>query len=129
MANRNEHNEFETAKWDAEEVRRQASSSQRGTSRKRRKDKTTRTLIYLACVVLVSCLLAGVAVIRLFRVPLRLSLRLLGNTLAGFFALYLVNMTSAVTGLFLGLNLWNALTVGILGLPGLLLLLALQWVF
>ena len=60
MANRNEHNEFETAKWDAEEVRRQASSSQRGTSRKRRKDKTTRTLIYLACVVLASCLLAGV---------------------------------------------------------------------
>ena len=60
MANRNEHNEFETAKWDAEEVRRQASSSRRGTSRKRRKDKTTRTLIYLACVVLASCLLAGV---------------------------------------------------------------------
>ena len=60
MANRDEHNEFETAKWDAEEVRRQASSSQRGTSRKRRKDKTTRTLIYLACVVLASCLLAGV---------------------------------------------------------------------
>ena len=60
MANRNEHNEFETAKWDAEEVRRQASSPQRGTSRKRRKDKTTRTLVYLACVVLASCLLAGV---------------------------------------------------------------------
>ena len=60
MANRNEHHEFETAKWDAEEVRRQASSSRRGTSRKRRKDKTTRTLIYLACVVLASCLLAGV---------------------------------------------------------------------
>ena len=60
MAKRNERNEFETAKWDAEEVRRQASSSRRGTSRKRRKDKTTRTLIYLACVVLASCLLAGV---------------------------------------------------------------------
>ena len=60
MANRNEHNEFETAKWDAEEVRRQASSSQRGASRQRRKNKTTRTLVYLACVVLASCLLAGV---------------------------------------------------------------------
>ena len=83
----------------------------------------------LSLPLILACLLAGVAVIRLFRVPLRLSLRLLGNTLAGFFALYLVNMTSTVTGLFLGLNLWNALTVGILGLPGLLLLLALQWVF
>ena len=60
MANRNEHNEFETAKWDAEEVRRQASSSQRHSASRRRKNKRTNTLIYLACVVLASCLLAGV---------------------------------------------------------------------
>ena len=78
---------------------------------------------------ILACLLAGVAVIRLFRVPLRLALRLLGYPPAGRFALCLGHTTSAVTGLFLGLNLWNALTVGILGLPGLLLLLALQWVF
>ena len=60
MANRNEHNEFETAKWDAEEVRRQASSSQHRASSRKRKNKRTNTLIYLACVVLASCLLAGV---------------------------------------------------------------------
>ncbi len=60
MANRNEHNEFETAKWDAEEVRRQASSSQRRSASRNRKNKRTNTLIYLACVVLASCLLAGV---------------------------------------------------------------------
>ena len=60
MANRDEHNEFETAKWDAEEVRRQASSSQHRNSSRKRKNKRTNTLIYLACVVLASCLLAGV---------------------------------------------------------------------
>ncbi len=60
MANRDEHNEFETAKWDAEEVRRQASSSQRRSASRNRKNKRTNTLIYLACVVLASCLLAGV---------------------------------------------------------------------
>ncbi len=60
MANRNEHNEFETAKWDAEEIRRQASSSQRRSASRNRKNKRTNTLIYLACVVLASCLLAGV---------------------------------------------------------------------
>ena len=60
MANRDEHNEFETAKWDAEEVRRQASSSQHRASFRKRKNKRTNTLIYLACVVLASCLLAGV---------------------------------------------------------------------
>ena len=36
--------------------------------------------------------------------------------------------SSAVTGITLGLNLWNALVVGVLGLPGLVLLLLTQWV-
>ena len=45
---------------DAEEVRRQASSEQRRHSDRRRQAKRNRTIIYLACVVLVSCLLAGI---------------------------------------------------------------------
>ena len=60
MGNREERNEYATAKWDAEEVRRQASSEQRRHSDRRRQAKRNRTIIYLACVVLVSCLLAGI---------------------------------------------------------------------
>ena len=60
MGNREERNEYATAKWDAEEVRRQASSEQRCHSDRRRQAKRNRTIIYLACVVLVSCLLAGI---------------------------------------------------------------------
>ena len=56
MGNREERNEYATAKWDAEEVRRQASSEQRRHSDRRRQAKRNRTIIYLACVVLVSCL-------------------------------------------------------------------------
>ena len=59
MGNREERNEYATAKWDAEEVRRQASSEQRRHSDRRRQAKRNRTIIYLACVVLVSCLLAA----------------------------------------------------------------------
>ena len=33
-----------------------------------------------------------------------------------------------LTGLALGLNLWNALVIGVLGLPGFVLLLLAQWV-
>ncbi len=69
-----------------------------------------------------------IALIRVFQVPLRLMLRLLLNTLTGFFALWLVNLSSGFTGLFLGLNLWNALVVGVLGLPGLALLILLRWI-
>ena len=68
------------------------------------------------------------SLLRIFRSPLRLALKVLGNTLLGFLALWGVNLTAALTGISLGMNLWNALTVGVLGLPGLILLLTLQWV-
>ena len=76
-------------------------------------------------------LLAGfllVALIRVFSVPLKVTLKLLANTLLGFGVLWLINRTAGLTGVSLGLNLWNALTIGILGLPGVLLLLLVQWV-
>ena len=76
-------------------------------------------------------LLAGflvVALIRVFSVPLKLTLRLLANTLLGFGVLWLINRTAGLTGVSLGLNLWNALTIGILGVPGVVLLLLVQWV-
>ena len=69
-----------------------------------------------------------IALLRVFRTPLRLAARLLVNTLLGFGVLWLINRTAGLTGVSLGLNLWNALTIGILGLPGVLLLLLVQWV-
>ena len=69
-----------------------------------------------------------IALIRIFSAPLRLAVRLLGNTLLGFGALWAVNVTAGITGLALGLNLWNALVIGVLGLPGFVLLLLAQWV-
>ena len=54
--------------------------------------------------------------------------QLLGNTLLGFLALWTVNLTAGITGIALGLNLMNALVIGILGLPGFVLLLLVQWV-
>ena len=68
------------------------------------------------------------ALIRVFQAPLRLALKLLVNTLLGFLALWAVNLTAGVTGVALGFNLWNALVIGVLGLPGFLLLLLTQWV-
>ena len=69
-----------------------------------------------------------ITLVRIFRAPLRLALKLLVNTALGFLALWAVNAASAVTGIALGLNLWNALVVGVLGLPGFVLLLLVQWV-
>ena len=79
----------------------------------------------------IAVLLGGfflIALIRVFRTPLRLALTLLFNTLLGFLALWVVRLTAGITGITLGLNLWNALVIGVLGLPGFVLLLLVQWV-
>ena len=68
-------------------------------------------------------------VVRVFSTPLKLLLKVGLNTLLGLGALILLNAVSPVTGLSRGLNLFNALVVGVLGVPGLGLLLLVQWVF
>jgi inhibitor of the pro-sigma K processing machinery len=80
---------------------------------------------------IVAAVLAGfflIALLRVFSAPLRVALKLLVNTLLGFLALWVVNLTSGVTGIALGLNLLNALVIGVLGVPGFVLLLLTQWV-
>ena len=80
---------------------------------------------------IIAALLAGffiIALLRVFSAPVRVALRLLLNTLLGFLVLWAVHLTAGITGITLGLNLWNALVVGVLGVPGFLLLLLVQWV-
>ena len=71
---------------------------------------------------------AAVTCLRLLYKPLKLLLRLALSSALGFGALWLLQYTAAYTGISLGLNLFNLLTVGVLGLPGLGLLVLLQWV-
>ena len=69
-----------------------------------------------------------VVCLRLFAAPLKLALKVAFNSVLGFGAVWLLNLTTSVTGLSLGLNWFNALLIGILGLPGFGLLLLVQWV-
>lgn len=69
-----------------------------------------------------------VVCLRLFAAPLRLALKVAFNSALGFGAVWLLNLTTSVTGLSLGLNWFNALLIGILGPPGFGLLLLVQWV-
>ena len=80
---------------------------------------------------IIASLLAGfflIALLRVFQAPLQVAVKLLANTLLGFLALWVVNLTSGITGLTLGMNFWNALVIGVLGLPGFGLLLLVHWV-
>ena len=69
-----------------------------------------------------------VVCLRLFAAPLKLALKVVFNSALGFGALWLLNLTTTVTGLSLGLNIFNAAVSGILGVPGFGLLLLVQWV-
>ena len=73
--------------------------------------------------------LALVALVRFFLSPLQTLTKLLVNTALGFGALLLLRWLGGYIGVTLGVNLFNALVVGILGLPGLGLLLMLKWMF
>ena len=61
--------------------------------------------------------------------PLRGLLRLLARSGVGMAVLWLLQGAGGGLGLHLGVNLFNALVLGVLGVPGLGLLLMAQWVF
>ena len=65
---------------------------------------------------------------RQLRGPGKLAPRVVVNSARGVGAVWLLNLTAAVTGIRLGLNVFNALFIGVLGVPGFGLLLLLQWV-
>ena len=77
-------------------------------------------------------LLAGVIValyvlIKILAAPIKLIFKLLINTVLGFVLLWLINFFGGGLGIALELSLLNALVVGLLGIPGVLLLLAIHF--
>lgn len=70
---------------------------------------------------------AAVAALILLRRPLAAVCRLAVRAGAGWCCLWVFNWAGGLFGLHLGVNLVNALILGILGAPGLGLLLLCQW--
>lgn len=75
-----------------------------------------------------SILIAAVLVLVIFRRPLLWLGKLLLRSLLGLGFLALWSQSGLAAGLALGVNAFNALTLGLLGLPGLGLLLLFRWV-
>ena len=67
------------------------------------------------------------AALALFHRPLGQLLRLAARSALGMAALALFSPVSHLIGVSLGVNLVNALVLGVLGVPGFGLLLMLQW--
>jgi inhibitor of the pro-sigma K processing machinery len=82
---------------------------------------------------IIAAVVFGVVVLyimwRLFYRPLRLVFTVLLHLLLGGALLYLYNLVGTHWGLTIGLNVISALIVGIMGLPGLAMLIGLQYIF
>ncbi|MGI6319087.1 MAG: pro-sigmaK processing inhibitor BofA family protein [Dethiobacteria bacterium] len=63
---------------------------------------------------------------KLLYAPMRIILRFLGNTVTGGLLLALFNMVGSFWGVQIGLNVITAVITGIMGIPGIILLLILQ---
>jgi len=66
---------------------------------------------------------------RILAIPFKIVFRLIYNGLIGGLILWLINLVGAPFGFVLPLTVWTALLVGFLGIPGVLILVALHLFF
>ncbi len=80
-------------------------------------------------VVLIIAVATGIlsVLFKLLKYPLSLAFKLFLNMISGFIFLFVFNFIGSYAGITLGLNWINALIVGILGIPGVGLLLLIRY--
>ena len=79
-------------------------------------------LVYVACIIFL--FLLG----RIFVLPLKSILKLIVNSILGALLIWFINLIGGAFGFHIGLNLVTSIVIGILGLPGAILLIALKLV-
>ena len=66
---------------------------------------------------------------RLLRLPVTWMLKLLLHALCGFVALFVLNFLGSYIGLYIDMSWINAAVTGVLGVPGVLILLLIEFLF
>lgn len=84
----------------------------------------TQTIEFVAAFVIGLMLLF--ILIRLFYTPVRIACKLFFNALAGGALLWVLNFAGSLAGIQIGINAVTAAVTGVLGVPGIALLLLLQ---
>lgn len=86
------------------------------------------TIAIIVFLIVIGSLLLSL-VFRILRTPIKWAFKLLLNALIGFIALFLLNFIGEPIGLSLGVNWFNAIVTGLLGIPGVVLLLLFKYLF
>lgn len=77
-------------------------------------------LTYLACICFI--FLFG----RLFIVPIKKILKLVFNSILGGFSIYIINLIGSMYNFHIGLNIFTSIIVGLLGIPGAVLIVIIK---
>lgn len=64
--------------------------------------------------------------VKIFIVPIKWLCRLLLNSVMGIIFIWIINATCASIDFYIGLNIYTALFIGVLGIPGALTLIAIK---
>ena len=84
----------------------------------------------LSGILLIAALVLGaVLILKILSKPIRLIFKLLINAAFGFVLLFLVNFFGGPVGIYINVNFINSLVAGFLGVPGVILLVVLQFLF
>ncbi len=77
-------------------------------------------LLYIGCIVMI------IIIGKIFIMPLKKILKLVINSLIGAGLIYVINIIGANFNFHIGLNWWTILCSGLLGIPGVALILVLK---
>lgn len=72
------------------------------------------------------CILFLLILGKIFVLPFKSIMRLIGNSIMGGLIIYIINLIGGLWGFHIGLNLITSIFVGILGIPGAILLIILK---
>lgn len=78
--------------------------------------------------IVIGCALAILIIGKIFLFPIKKILKLVFNTVIGGVIIYIINIIGANFGFHIGLNVITSFVVGILGIPGAILLIILQFI-
>lgn len=76
--------------------------------------------------IILGCIIVMYIIGKIFAVPLKAIIKLIANSLLGALLIFIINLIGSVWGFHIGINFGTALLVGLLGLPGAILLIILK---
>lgn len=77
-------------------------------------------------IVYAACLVVLFIIGKVFYLPLKHIIKLLINSILGGFLIYIVNIVGSSFSFHVGLNFWTALFTGMLGVPGVVVLVLIK---